>query len=167
VNIKCCTFEHVKLQMTLLYKRSDPEGDNEEIMVRSKTRSRKVQRQLDKTMIEAPVADGRAAAALSSVGTTSSATEYKHLMETKMQATRFNQKFLLAKFCVEQDIEGGKEWIQIMMRKELKKETMEESMVRFESPAFALNSKKTGNENSTTQDELLSDSSSDGLDDTK
>ena len=145
--------DHVKLQMVGLSNKrtnSDPEAGNEG-MVRSKTHSRKVQRQVDKTMKQA-ARDGKVAASLSSFGTTGSG--FEDLMDSKMKATRFNQKFSLAKFCVEQDIEGGKEMIQAMMRDEMAKD----------SPAIAPNARRTtGTKISTT--DLTSDSLSDEDDD--
>jgi hypothetical protein len=105
---------------------------------------------MDKTLKEA-TRDGSAAALLSSADT---ATSFRGLMmESKLQATRFNQKFALAKFCVEQDIEGGKEMIQAMMDE-----------MRKESPASTHITKKTGNKN-VVPVVLFSHSSSDEADD--
>jgi hypothetical protein len=113
---------HVKLQIVASNKRtnSDPEAGNEGT-VRSKTPSRKKQRQMDKTLKEGTVPASLSTA--SPLSTSGSATGMRDLMETKLQATRFNQKFALAKFCVEQDIEGGKEMIQAMMANEMRKES--------------------------------------------
>jgi hypothetical protein len=116
----------VKLQIVASNKRtnSDPEAGNEGT-VRSKTPSRKKQRQMDKKLREA-TRDGTSpesfASPLSTSGTAATCTGLRDLMETTLQATRFNQKFALSKFCVEQDIEGGKEMIQAMMANEMRKE---------------------------------------------
>ena len=124
--------EHVKLQMVISNKRtnSDPESSTTiEGTVRSKTPSRKQQRQMDRTMKETARAarhgsnagrDVTLASSLSARRRTGSSTGIQDLMERKLMAARFDQKFALAKFCVEHDIEGGKKMIQKMMDKEMR-----------------------------------------------
>jgi hypothetical protein len=117
----------VKLQIVASNKRtnSDPEAGNEGT-VRSKTPSRKKQRQMDKKLREA-TRDGTKPPSLSTaspLSTSGGAAGMRELLETKLQTARFNQEFALAKFCVEQDIDGGKEMIQAMMANEMRKESL-------------------------------------------
>jgi hypothetical protein len=106
--------DHVKLQIPVSNKRnnSDPESGTNELTVRSQTPSRKQQRQMDKK---------KAPNGTSPTSATGDATDMRDLIETKLQASEVKHKFELAKFCVEQGFEGGKEMIKELVEVEKKK----------------------------------------------
>jgi hypothetical protein len=110
--------DHVKLQIAPSNKRnySDPESGTNELTVRSQTISRKQQRTMDKVLREP-----NGTSPTTGISRFGGADGMQEMMQTKQQATRFNQKFNLAKFCVEQGIRGGTKMIEDMMEDENKK----------------------------------------------
>jgi hypothetical protein len=112
--------DHVKLQIVASNKRnnSDPEFATNEFTVRSQTPSRKQQRKIDKVSMEP---NGTSPSTTKAIGNIGGATGMQAIMESKLEATQFTQRFELAKFCVQQGFEGGNEIIKDMMEDEQKK----------------------------------------------